>query len=120
MALFGSKKKTEDKAKEVKTPAVKTENTSVIDLAHVIVRPRITEKASVVAENGIYSFEVSERSTKKTIAAAVKELYNVTPTKVAIVTIPRKNVIVRGKRGVKKGGKKAYVYLKKGETIEFV
>ncbi len=118
MALFGSKKNT--KKVEEKAVAAKTETSSTIDLSHIIVRPRITEKASMKAESNVYSFEVSERSNKKTIAGAVKELYNVTPVKVAIVAIPSKEVFIRGKWGVKKGGKKAYVYLKKGETIEFV
>jgi large subunit ribosomal protein L23 len=122
MALFGSKKNTKkaEKTETTSVPAVKSENHSVIDLSHIIVRPRITEKASVGTEKNVYTFDVSTRSTKQTIAAAVKELYNVTPTKIAVVAIPSKQVFVRGKWGIKKGGKKAYVYLKKGETIEFV
>jgi large subunit ribosomal protein L23 len=124
MAIFGSKKNTDQKkrveAKKETAPTVVSEKNNVIDLSHVIVRPRITEKASVGAEKSVYTFDVSKRSTKATIAAAVKELYNVTPIKVAVVAIPSKEVFIRGKWGVKKGGKKAYVYLKKGETIEFV
>ncbi len=90
------------------------------DLHSIIRQPRITEKASVQAEAGIYVFEVSKDSNKGTIAMAVKELYNVTPVKVSIVPIPKKKVFVRGKAGVKAGGKKAYVYLKKGDKIELV
>jgi large subunit ribosomal protein L23 len=89
-------------------------------LSSIIKRPRITEKASMKAESNVYAFEVSTDANKKTVAAAVKALYNVTPVKVAIVKIPAKTVFVRGKMGTKAGGKKAYVYLKKGETIEFV
>jgi len=50
---------------------------------------------------------------------AVKELYKVTPRKITIATIPHKSVrsARTGKVGVKGGGKKAYVYLNKGETI---
>lgn len=125
MALFGSKKKTAKKAEtKVKksAPEVSTTETpsASLDLSHIIVRPRITEKASFQSEKNIYSFEVSERATKHTVAAAVKELYNVDAVKVNIVSIPPKEVFIRGKWGVKKGGKKAYVFLKKGETIEFV
>jgi large subunit ribosomal protein L23 len=90
------------------------------DLTSIIKRPRITEKASMKAERNVYAFDVASTATKKTIAMATKELYNVTPVKVRVVTIPSKQVFVRGKWGVKGGGKKAYVYLKKGETIEFV
>ncbi len=90
------------------------------DLSHVLRRPRVTEKASMKAEAGVYAFEIDVASTKKDVSAAVKKLYNVVPVKVAIVPIPPKNVIVRNKRGVKSGGKKAYVYLKEGDKIEFV
>jgi large subunit ribosomal protein L23 len=87
----------------------------------IIVKPHITEKAGVLAENGnIYTFVVSKASTKTTIAAAIKELYKVTPIKVAITTKPAKQVITRGKAGVRAGMKKAYVYLKKGDKIEFI
>jgi ribosomal protein L23 len=50
---------------------------------------------------------------------AVKELYSVTPRKVAVVNVKskeRRNMRT-GRVGVKRGGKKAYVYLKSGETI---
>lgn len=90
------------------------------DLHSIIRRPRITEKASTQAEKGIYVFEVSADANKGAVASAIKELYNVTPVKVAVVTIPKKAVFVRGKAGTKVGGKKAYVYLKKGDKIEFV
>jgi large subunit ribosomal protein L23 len=127
MALFGSKKKTESKA-EAKAPVKKNvpatqsgEATGAErNLTSIIQRPHITEKASTISESNVYAFEVSDAANKKTIAYAVKELYNVTPIKVAIVRIPGKKKFIRGKWGVKGGGKKAYVYLKKGETIEFV
>ena len=70
------------------------------------------------SEKSVYVFEVPKLSNKKEIAKAVKEIYKVTPTNVTTVTIPQKNVIVRGKRGKKAGYKKAYVFLKKGDKIE--
>lgn len=85
-----------------------------------IIRPRVTEKATTVAESGIYVFEVEKDTSKKEIAAAIKNLYKVSPVKINIVKIPRKQVFVRGKKGFKAGGKKAYVYLKKGEKIEII
>ncbi|MBX4198600.1 50S ribosomal protein L23 [Candidatus Parcubacteria bacterium] len=89
-------------------------------MTQIIKRPRITEKASMKTEAGVYAFDVATVANKKTIAHAIKELYNVTPIKIAVVTIPTKRVMIKGKWGNKGGGKKAYVYLKKGETIEFV
>ncbi|MFZ2484406.1 MAG: 50S ribosomal protein L23 [Minisyncoccia bacterium] len=88
---------------------------------NVLLRPRITEKAVVGADKaGVYVFEVAKDSTKKSISASVHEVYGVTPVKVRVTMIPSRRVIVRGKRGVKSGGKKAYVYLKKGDKIELI
>jgi len=42
------------------------------------------------------------------------------PIKVRIVNLPSKKTLARGKVGRKPGVKKAYVYLKKGEKIEFI
>ncbi len=86
----------------------------------VLIRPHITEKATVNSEKSVYVFEIDKRSNKLEVIKAIKEIYKVTPTKVTTVTIPQKNVVVRGKRGKKASYKKAYVYLKKGETIEIV
>jgi large subunit ribosomal protein L23 len=88
---------------------------------NVLLRPRITEKAVIGADkHGIYVFEVERHATKASIIASVKASYKVTPEKVRMVAIASKAVFVRGKRGVKKGGKKAYVYLKKGDKIELL
>jgi large subunit ribosomal protein L23 len=87
----------------------------------VLLRPRITEKAVVGADkNGVYVFEVAAKATKGQIAASVKAAYKVTPVKIRTTRIAEKKVFVRGKHGVKTGGKKAYVYLKKGDKIELL
>jgi len=87
----------------------------------IIKRPRITEKSGIQAEGlNIYTFEVTEMANKKNIAKAVKEIYKVTPVKVNITNLPAKKVFARGKKGRKSGVKKAIVYLKKGDKIEFV
>lgn len=88
--------------------------------AYILIRPRITEKAAASAEKGAYVFEVAKNATKRDIAQAVRAFYKVNPTKVTIVAIPPKKVIVKGRRGIRSGGKKAYVFLKKGEKIEVV
>ncbi|MCH8049816.1 50S ribosomal protein L23 [Patescibacteria group bacterium] len=93
-----------------------------LDLSGILLRPRITEKATIVAESGVYVFEVSKRATKHTIKQAVKKIYKVDAVRVNIVKIPSKKRVSGRTRivGVKSSGKKAYVYLKKGDRIEFV
>lgn len=87
----------------------------------IIKKPRITEKSGIQAEtSGIYTFEVTTKANKKSIAKAIKEIYKVTPVKVNITNLPAKVVFSRGKTGRRAGVKKAIVYLKKGEKIEFV
>lgn len=89
--------------------------------ASVLIRPRVTEKAALAGERqNVYAFEVSKDATKKSVSASIREVYKVTPLSVRLVSIPKKNVFVRGKRGVKGGGKKAYVYLKSGDKIEVI
>ncbi len=87
----------------------------------VLVAPHITEKAALGADkSGVYVFRVTPEATKKSISASVKDAYGVTPVRIHMLPIPDKKVVVRGKRGVKSGGKKAYVYLKKGDKIELI
>lgn len=93
------------------------------DIASVLRHPRVTEKATLLSERGVYVFDVLFRATKKDVAEAVKELYKVTPRKINMVKVPSKKMRIRGRQnkfGVKSGGKKAYVYVKKGDTINIV
>ena len=86
-----------------------------------ILRPRITEKAGIMGEKlNVYTFEVTQNSTKDTIAKEIKTLYKVTPTKVRIINLPARAVVVRGRKGTQSAVKKALVYLKKGDTINLV
>jgi len=107
--------------KETKAVAVKAETVSTHTKTSVLISPRVTEKAANLAElSGAYVFNVKNDASKKEIAKAVASMYKVTPRMVRTVAVKAKNVFVRGKWGVKQGGKKAYVYLKKGDKIEFV
>lgn len=88
------------------------------DLTHILIKPHITEKASMSSEKSTYVFVVDPKATKANITKAFAEKYKITPVRVSTVTIPAKNVFVRGKRGKKSGYKKAYVTLKEGTKIE--
>ena len=86
--------------------------------ASTLLAPRVTEKASALAAKNVYAFEISETATKTDVENAVKAYFDVTPRRVTIVRNPAKKVFIRGKFGMKKGVKKAYVYLKEGDKIE--
>ena len=118
MALFGKKKVEKKEVAASGVASIPAGNTGH-DVAHVLRHARITEKATMHQGGGVYTFDVNESATKRDVVAAVRALYKVTPLKVAVVTVPskvRRNMRT-GKVGIKRGGKKAYVYLKKGETI---
>lgn len=91
---------------------------AAVSKSSVILRPRITEKASLLSEKGIYVFDIATSANVHTVAAAIKAAYKVTPVKVSVAKIPSKSMFVRGKRGTVSGGKKAYIFLKKGDKIE--
>jgi large subunit ribosomal protein L23 len=113
-------KKTTAVAKVV-SKEVKTSGESFSGASLCIKRPRLTEKSGLQAEQSqVYTFEITPRATKTMVKKAIAEMYKVTPVKVNIVRLPNKNVFARGRKGVKSGVKKAVVYLKKGDKIEFI
>ncbi|MCM2339026.1 MAG: 50S ribosomal protein L23 [Burkholderiales bacterium] len=85
-----------------------------------IKNPRITEKASNVSAMNVYTFNVAKSANKKEIEKAIFSLYKVKPVKVNILPIPYKTIMSKGKKGTRGGGKKAIVYLKKEDKIEFI
>ncbi len=123
MAIFGTKK-TEKKTKSAKVAVVTHARVKMNadGIAHEVVRaPWLSEKALLATEKGVYTFDVSARSTKAEIAGAIKEIYNVSPKQVRIVNLPGKRKMMRTKRGIgtRAARRKAYVYLNAGDTIQF-
>jgi large subunit ribosomal protein L23 len=106
--------------KTTKTVKATTKKEATSKTFDVILSPRITEKGAISAESNAYIFNVSVRATKTQIAQAIEQAYKVIPRKIGIVKYPGKNVFSKGKRGRTAGGKKAYVFLKKGEQIQVI
>jgi large subunit ribosomal protein L23 len=86
----------------------------------IIKNPRITEKASFSAEQNVYTFDITASANKTEIKKAIFALYKVKSVKVNVLTVPKKKIMSKGKMGTKGGGRKALVYLKKGDKIEFI
>ena len=121
MALFSKKTNTKAKAparsQDTSTASEKSGIRS--SNAHILRHARITEKATMHSTDSVYVFEVATRATKRDIVMAIRDIYNVTPRMVRVANIPTKTTrnARTGVKGLKRGGKKAYVYLQKGETI---
>lgn len=122
MALFSSTKKntatTPAGSSAAKQKALAYEDGR---LSMVLTKPHFSEKALLGTERGVYVFEVAADATKPEIAAAIEKFYGVTPAKIRTNILPRKTVALRTRRGqgVRALRHKAYVYLKKGDTINF-
>jgi len=56
--------------------------------ADILLRPRITEKATFLTEANVHTFEVAPKATKTQVAEAIKVFYKVNPTKIRIVKNP--------------------------------
>jgi len=125
MALFGKKKEavaeTKTATPKAQVPAKPSLATDV-DHSSVIKGIRISEKSVNMSENNVYTFNIRKDANKHMVKSAVKALYNVTPVKVNIVNKKpvKRTKGLSGKMVHHKGMKKAYVYLKKGETITVV
>lgn len=84
----------------------------------VILGPRVTEKAAYATERNVYVFNVATTANKIQVRNAIADQYKVVPTKIAIVVNKPRAVSFRGRIGAQSGSKKAYITLKKGDTIE--
>jgi ribosomal protein L23 len=112
MAIFGNKKNT-GSVQDVKDERGK--------LSTALLAPWLSEKALIQTEKSVYTFHIPKEATKRDVELAVKKIYNVTPVKVNVVNLPAKKVTLRTRRGygMRSARRKAYVYLKKGDTIQF-
>ncbi len=112
MALFN--KKESPKKQEAKSAL-----SIGVGYAHVLRRARITEKATMLAGGNVYTFDIAPSATKRDVVNAVRAIYGVTPKKVNVVSLTHKKrrSMRTGVVGVTGGGKKAHIFLKKGDTI---
>ncbi|HNX59506.1 MAG TPA: 50S ribosomal protein L23 [Spirochaetota bacterium] len=84
----------------------------------ILIKPVITEKATIIAEQNKYVFRVSNDANKDLISKAIKEIYNVLPVRVNIVNVRGKEKSLRLRSGRTSAWKKAIVTLKEGDKIE--
>ena len=89
-----------------------------MSLAKILRRPIVTEKSTLLGEQGRYVFEVETSATKHDIAKAVEWAFDVKVIKVNTLKVPGK-VKRYGRRPSKRPDwKKAIVALAAGDTIQ--
>ncbi len=88
----------------------------------VLKRPILTEKAAIMQDDGVYTFEVDRKANKYQIKKAVEDMYNVQVATVNTMVMPGKPKSRYTKSGVLSGQtkpyKKALVKLVEGEFID--
>ncbi len=87
------------------------------DLADLILKPIVTEKATLQMEENKYVFDVLPQATKPEIKAAIESLFDVTVTSVNTLKLPRKQRRVGRFIGYKPQYKRAIVTLQEGDSI---
>ena len=84
----------------------------------VIVKPIITEKATMTSENNGVVFQVAMDASKPQIKEAVEAVFGVKVKAVNTVVTKGKAKKFRGRAGERSDKKKAYVTLEEGNTID--
>ena len=84
----------------------------------VIVRPLITEKATILAGDHKYAFEVDRRANKNQVRQAVETAFSVHVLKVNTMNVRGKGRRVGRRYTRTRDWKKAIVTLTEGETIQ--
>ncbi|MEB3309383.1 MAG: 50S ribosomal protein L23 [Snowella sp.] len=87
------------------------------NLADLIIKPLVTEKATLLLEQNQYVFEVVPKATKPEIKAAIEALFDVKVTSVNTARPPRKKKRVGRFLGFKPQIKRAIVTLQEGDSI---
>ena len=85
-----------------------------------ILRPIITEKATMANERGQVTFAVAITATKPQIKAAVEMLFNVEVTAVNTIVQKGKAKTFKGRPGRRSDMKKAMVTLAEGQNIDLM
>ena len=84
----------------------------------IIKAPIITEKASTLKENNVYTFSVDVKANKTQIKQAIESIFNVEVESVNTINVKPKKKRVGRYSGYTNKVKKAIVKLKEGSSIE--
>jgi large subunit ribosomal protein L23 len=90
------------------------------NLADLILKPIVTEKATLLMEQNKYVFDVAIKATKPQIKAAIEGLFEVKVTKVNTLRPPRKKKRVGKFIGYKPLYKRAIVTLASENSLQSV
>jgi large subunit ribosomal protein L23 len=115
------KKTVKASVEPVVKPTVQKSSKKAVSFSYeAIKKPRISEKATLLAESNQYTFEVSPNYNKTEIKKAVEGIYGVNVLSVNIIVTPPKKRRMGKKQGWRKEFTKAVVKIKDGQKIEII
>ena len=133
MALFGKKPKEDNPAPAVnrgpglvqpgsgtKAPKAKDKKLKAdTRLAfRVLLRPIISEKGTILAEQNTYLFRVAKQASKPEIARAIYHVYGIKPIRIRVMNVLGKRRKSGRSQGQTQDWKKAVVILPAGQKIQ--
>lgn len=113
--LYNNSKPTAWPAKENKEVKAKNQFSNAY---RILIKPMVTEKASIIASANKYVFQVSSDANKIEIAKAINNVYGIKPVSVNIVTMEGKKTRYGRITGKRKNWKKAIITLPAGSSIK--
>jgi large subunit ribosomal protein L23 len=91
-----------------------------VEAHQILIRPIITERATVLTERfNQFVFQVEKKANKYQIRNAVETVYGVKVKKVATMVVPGKTKRLGATSGKRPNWKKAIITLQQGENIDF-
>ncbi|OUD15606.1 50S ribosomal protein L23 [Thioflexithrix psekupsensis] len=94
--------------------------TQKMRLMQILLAPRVSEKTTVVAEQGQHVFTVLPDATKAEVKQAVEMMFNVKVASVQTLNVKGKRKNFGRTRGKRSDWKKAYVCLQPGFDINLI
>ena len=91
-----------------------------MDIHHVLIKPAITEKSTLLQESGKYTFHIAPRANKVEVKEAVEKNFGVTVLDVNITKLHGKKKRYGARVTQRPDIKKAVVTLKPGDRINLI
>lgn len=97
-----------------------TKDNNARDIIDLVIRPVLTEKATMLMEQNKYSFDVASKARKPEIKAAIEQIFDVKVQSVNTHKPPRKKRRVGKFIGYRSQYKRAIVTLAKGSSLQSI
>jgi large subunit ribosomal protein L23 len=89
-----------------------------VNTSHVLLRPIVTEKSTILQEKGKYVFQIAPKATKGDVARAVEKTFGVKVIGVNTIKVHGKMKRFGRKASKQPDFRKAIVALKSGDRIQ--